>query len=214
MKKISLFCIGCLFSILLQAQSEHLKFMGIPLDGKISAFHKEMKKKGFSLDEIEGRKLHGIYIYNGVFAGEKSQVFVYYDDKTKIVYRAGVIITCYSKETVINKYENSRDMLEEKYSEDEGVLYAEKIKKDSLANEIMMKLGGASFEWKVVDEEEGYEATTFLIPNIDSGLRGEIRVYVRELFSNITNSIIYNLHILYTDCENDHSIEEIILDDF
>ena len=39
--------ICCLFSILLQAQTEHFKFMGIPLDGKISAFDRELKKKGF-----------------------------------------------------------------------------------------------------------------------------------------------------------------------
>ena len=46
-KRTILIGICCLFSILLQAQTEHFKFMGTPLDGKISAFDRELKKKGF-----------------------------------------------------------------------------------------------------------------------------------------------------------------------
>ena len=118
MKKLLSFLFAVFVILSAQAQSEHLKFMGIPLDGKISAFNKELQKKGFTLDEFAGKRLDGTYIYNGIFAGERAQVFVSYDDKTKIVYQAAVVIKSYSKELVISKYEDMRDMLEEKYSQD------------------------------------------------------------------------------------------------
>ena len=48
MKRILLFIVA-LFTILsINAQEvEHLTFMNIPIDGKISDFHKELKKKDF-----------------------------------------------------------------------------------------------------------------------------------------------------------------------
>ena len=52
MKKGLLMLFGCLFALAIQAQSEHLKFMGIPLDGKINDFQSQLLKKGCTLDEF------------------------------------------------------------------------------------------------------------------------------------------------------------------
>jgi hypothetical protein len=56
-KRVILTCICCLFSLFLQAQTEHFKFMGIPLNGKISSFDRELKKKGFKLDDFASKTL-------------------------------------------------------------------------------------------------------------------------------------------------------------
>ena len=53
MKKIMLLLLTCLFAfpILSVAQSqEHLKFMGIPLDGTITQFQAKLQAKGVNYD--------------------------------------------------------------------------------------------------------------------------------------------------------------------
>ena len=57
MKRILFFLVLAFVVFGTNAQNAHLKFMGIPLDGKISAFNKELKKKGFMLDEFAGKKI-------------------------------------------------------------------------------------------------------------------------------------------------------------
>lgn len=196
-----------------QEQSNHLKFMGIPLDGKISSFNKELQKKGFMLDELTGKRIGGTYIYNGYFAGEKAQVFVDYDEKSKIVYQASAIIKHYTKEQAISMYKEMRDMIETKYSQDEGVKFMQNII-DKNAEKIKEE-GISPFEWKKTLEENGYETTMFFIPDINTtrGLIGLIRVYVRETFSTITNSINYNLFISYTDDQNEDMQRKNRIDD-
>ena len=60
MKRILFFLVLAFVVFGTNAQNAHLKFMGIPLDGKISAFNKELKKKGFMLDEFAGKKLKAL----------------------------------------------------------------------------------------------------------------------------------------------------------
>lgn len=48
MKRFTSLIFAALFVIICQAQVEHLTFMGIPIDGKIKDFQKELKSKGFS----------------------------------------------------------------------------------------------------------------------------------------------------------------------
>lgn len=212
MRRFALTFVVYLIAVICQAQGSHLKFMGIPLDGKISAFNKELQKKGFTLDEFAGKRLDGTYIYNGIFAGERAQVFVSYDDKTKIVYQAAVVIKSYSKELVISKYEDMRDMLEEKYSQDDGIRLLENMKNEY--GEKMKEKGITPFEWKHTTKEDGYETTTFIIPNLNTrDLQGNITIFVKESFSNITYSTDYNLYIRYSDWQNDNSQRDNRMDD-
>ena len=50
MKKSMMLIIVCLMSMCIQAQTEHLKFMGIPLTGSITAFQEKLKAKGIEYD--------------------------------------------------------------------------------------------------------------------------------------------------------------------
>ena len=211
-KRFALSCICSLFSLLLQAQTEHLKFMGIPLDGKISAFDRELKKKGLELDNYTGKMLEGTYIYNGVFSGETAQIFVKYDNRTKNVYQASVVIKCYTKSSVIRKYEDIRDMLEKKYSQDEAVKFY--IDLNAEHGEEMKKDGLNLFEWKHTEEKDGYETTLFLIPNLGGReFRGTIEVFVGEMFSNVTYSTDYMLYIKYSDWKNENLHRENNIED-
>ena len=102
MKKI--FFIGFLLSLLFPidslAQQEHLKFMGIPIDGHVNNFRKKLKGKGLTFY----KKIDNNYVYKGKFAGDESNVFVKFDDKTKNVYGVGVIINCNSEKIAQDKY--------------------------------------------------------------------------------------------------------------
>ena len=86
-------------SMCIQAQTEHLKFMGIPLTGSITAFQEKLKAKGIEYDAEGSRQIKvGCRCFKGSFSGEKANFYVYYNEKTKIVYRAKAVITCLSKE--------------------------------------------------------------------------------------------------------------------
>lgn len=93
MKKLLLFVISCMMVIPVLAQEEHMKFMGIPINGKINNFKRQLEKKGLDFyAEVE----HS-YVFKGYFAGDASQIFVLFDNKTKDVYGVGVNIDCYSE---------------------------------------------------------------------------------------------------------------------
>lgn len=46
MKKLSFLLIALLMAIMANAQTEHLKFMGIPIDGTLDEFSNKLKKQG------------------------------------------------------------------------------------------------------------------------------------------------------------------------
>jgi hypothetical protein len=98
------------------AQTQHMKFMGIPLDGTISAFHQKLVAKGCKPD-VEYNKTApvGSRLFIGTFFGEKAKIFVYYNAKTKVVYRAKAVIDRSTEDMVIQQYNEVKSALEEKY---------------------------------------------------------------------------------------------------
>ena len=54
-------------------------------------------------------------MFTGIFAGEDSNIFVYYNEKTKIVYRAKAVLTLSGINLAKNKYNNFKEMLKDKY---------------------------------------------------------------------------------------------------
>lgn len=120
MKKVILFLIAFLVVTSSYAQKEHFQFMGIPIDGTISSFTKQLKKKGFVKDKLYNiveDYISGYRIFKGSFAGENNvNVVVFYDENTKLVNNVKVIIRCYSEEGVNDKYESYLSDLQMKYS--------------------------------------------------------------------------------------------------
>lgn len=120
MKKFWVILFASLMSLSIQAQIEHMKFMDIPIDGKISAFQKQIKKKGFfpdrKFDMLPKEYFASSRIYIGSFAGEdNAHLLVSFNNKTKIVYEAKVLIDCISEKQLFSKYNSFCSDYKNKY---------------------------------------------------------------------------------------------------
>jgi hypothetical protein len=118
-----LFCsvLSLFISILsVNAQSiKHMKFMGIPIDGKASAFCNKLESKGFYKDTED---VPNALCYVGKFYGEDANVQVNYTHDTYTVYSVNVYII---KKTVLELYPILRDYLkgvEDKYKYERKVV--------------------------------------------------------------------------------------------
>ena len=119
MKKSVILLLISLVSVCFSAQAEHLKFMGIPLTGTITQFQQKLAAKGVSHDKKASAIASvGTRIFSGKFAGSNAQIVVWYDADTKIVYGAKAIYECYSTTTRDNKYDDIKQMLSTKCSEE------------------------------------------------------------------------------------------------
>ena len=108
-----------MIAILAQAQTEHLSFMGIPLNGTIDQFQAKLQSKGCRQD-VQASKT-GCRIFNGSFEGEDSRLLIYYNEKSKIVYRAKAIIKRNTQEEIKQLLVKFKDMLQSKYdTKEEG----------------------------------------------------------------------------------------------
>lgn len=185
MKKITLSLIACLISLMVSAQVEHLKFMGIPLNGTITSFQAKLQAKGVKYDPLGSKQFGvGCRCFKGTFSNEKAYFYVYYNDKTKIVYRAKAVITCYNIEYGNRKFDSFSGMLKSKYSD--GEFYD--------------------------GEQDGYPALSILVP--DSKLEkslGQVGVYISNSSEPYIDEVY--LHIDYEDFANTNSNQEKNMDD-
>lgn len=208
MKKVLLMLLGCLFALAIQAQSEHLKFMGIPLDGKINDFQSQLLKKGCTLDNFlmkyGGPK--GSRFYEGSFAGNSAKIVVFFNEKTKKVYRAKAIISTYSEDQVKQKYFEMKSMLMDKYN----VQYRFRQKYGEALNDSVI----GDLKWYFEDTEGKYEFTSFMVIGVEVFERiGNIDLYVRERESSIGYRTEYDLHVDYIDKENNLADQDERMDD-
>lgn len=116
MKRIFSFFVMLVLTLGVMAQTQHMKFMGIPLNGTISAFHQKLVAKGCKHDvEVSNAVGAGSRIFTGTFFGEKADIHIYYNAKTKVVYRAKACIERSSEDDIFRKYNEVKSALEEKY---------------------------------------------------------------------------------------------------
>ena len=116
MKRFLSFFVMLVLTLGVMAQTQHMKFMGIPLNGTISAFHQKLVAKGCK-PEVEYNKTApvGARVFIGTFFGEKASIHVYYTAETKVVYRAKACIERDSEDMIIRIYNEVKSALEEKY---------------------------------------------------------------------------------------------------
>ena len=120
MKKIAFLILACFMSLTIQAQVEHIKFMGIPVDGTLKTFEKQLKKKGF-IPDARFKVLPKEYfpdskIFKGAFSDDYNVTLVVKCDKeTKIVNTVNVIIECNTETEMVRKYESYLSKYKEKY---------------------------------------------------------------------------------------------------
>jgi len=200
--------LGCLFALAIQAQSEHLKFMGIPLDGKINDFQLQLLKKGCTLDKLLMKYINpkGSRFYEGSFAGNSAKIVVFFNEKTKKVYRAKAIISAYSEEQIKQKYSEMKSMLMDKYD----IQYRFQQKYGEVLNDSVI----GDLKWYFEDTGGKFESTSFIVTGVEVFERiGDIDLFVREMESSISYQTEYGLHVDYIDKENNLADQDERMDD-
>lgn len=96
------------------AQTEHMKFKGVPMEGTLQTFTSKLKAKGFTPVAIQD----GVSLLNGEFAGCKDCTICAMADKSGMICKVSVIFPAMDKWGDLEGcYLNYKSMLSEKYGE-------------------------------------------------------------------------------------------------
>ena len=176
MKKLLFPLCFMIFAIASFAQTNaHIKFMGIPITGTIAQFQAKLVAKGCTYDKVTSSSIsNGTRAFKGTFIGNKVDIYVYYDTKTKIVYRTKAVVSGVSEEMAEQKYSRIKDLLSQKYGSDTGDMY--------------------------VGIQGGKESVSFISANDEGEINGSIDLFISQDEETwIRAPYNYNLHIDYND---------------
>ena len=105
-----------LLALTATAQTEHVRFLGVPLDGSIQQFQEELTARECSHDpETSATLPDGVRAFKGTYAGHDALLFVFYDETTSLVYQAQAVISCQSEEACEAVFEDINSQLQERY---------------------------------------------------------------------------------------------------
>lgn len=107
------FSILFFLSIFFSGMAQHMKFMGLPIDGTIDQFGKQLTSKGFSKSASDSKT--GYWSYNGYFNEKKVQLGVQYNAPTNKVFSVQVTYLCSDSMDGLFTYEEWKKKLEAKY---------------------------------------------------------------------------------------------------
>ena len=97
MKKSIILLVISILAFCSPVQAHHLKFMCIPLNGTITQFQQKLTAKGVKHNKQTSQMIPaGVRAFNGTFAGEKADIYVYYNLSSKVVYRAKAVAGYYT----------------------------------------------------------------------------------------------------------------------
>ena len=184
MKKIiSVFFALCL--CMAASAQQHMKFMGIPLDGTIDDFSMKLRSKGVTYDAAESKAAgKGIRKFCGTFMGEKATFTVFYNYKSKIVFSAVAELYYPTVESAHTPFVNLNDQLQQKYPDATCKEYTGPDgKTDGLAFDIFDETG---------DNRIGFILQTLRVPSSGYGI---------------------SICLTYTDTDNLMKSEKILSED-
>ena len=184
MKKIiSVFFALCL--CMAASAQQHMKFMGIPLDGTIDDFAMKLKAKGVTYDAAESKVAgKGIRKFCGTFMGEMATFTVFYNYKSKIVFSAVAELYYPTVESAHTPFVNLNDQLQQKYPDATCKEYTGPDgKTDGLAFDIFDETG---------DNRIGFILQTLRVPSSGYGI---------------------SICLTYTDTDNLMKSEKILSED-
>ena len=190
MKKLLLTLCCMLFAITTIAQTNnHIKFMGIPLTGTIAQFQAKLVAKGCAYNKVTSSSIsNGTRAFKGTFVGNKVDIYVYYDIKTKIVYRTKAVVSGVSEDLAEQEYSKMKDLLSQKYGSDSEDMY--------------------------VGTKDGKESVSFISANDEGKTNGSIDLFITQDEETwVRAPFNYNLHIDYNDRINTNKHENQQLDE-
>lgn len=132
MKKILSIFVMAFFALAICAQdsAEHLKFMGIELNGPITDFQKKLLAKGLTVSSSSNQLPAGMRSFDGTFSGEEAEIIVFYNTRSKEVYRAKAMISRKGKDSIEQLMSKMGSKLDAKYGTDSKI--SDKVKDDYL----------------------------------------------------------------------------------
>ena len=149
---------------------EHLKFMGIPLNGTIDNFQQKLAAKGIYVDkEWNKRARFGKRYFKGKFTGETCHISIFYTKK-KIVYGAQVYYSSSNEADADIFYKKIKILLQSKYGN----------------------------EYTKTEMKNGYEQFTVGILNPDGSLFGSIFLNMDKDRINYGETL-YSVAVSYYD---------------
>ena len=164
------------------AQTDHVRFLGIPLDGTIQQFQENLTGNGCSFDQKTSSLLPtGVRTFKGVFAGHDAQLFVFYDETTNLVYQAQAVITCHGEEACEEVFHDINNQLQAKY----GTLLSTKS----------IQFGHESYGYSILSEQRV--------------VMGDAGIFVTK---NENTPDEYSVYVQYTDTANMREHERQISD--
>lgn len=180
-----------LMCLALMTNAKHLEFMGVPINGSIATFQSKLQEKGCTLMKENNKLPSGVRGFNGVFAGKDCNIYVWYNHRTKQVYKVRAVTDCgYSIDNVHSTFYYFKNLLHQKY--DNQALNSDMLE-DSTNGEY-------EFDMAIIE------------PPIQEGahLMGTIEVRVLDYDGYPTT---YGISITYEDFDNSSKNEENTLND-
>lgn len=116
-----------LMAFVAQAQTEHMKFMGIPLDGSIEQFTTKLLNKGMTKDLAHSKASEGKRVFYGAFFDKSATIVVRYDQRTLTVYAAKAYIEFVSREQADEFFASIKSSIRNKYSFSSDWLVSERF---------------------------------------------------------------------------------------
>lgn len=99
-------------------ESEHMTFMGIPMGGTINDFQIELSKKNVFVSPDSKILPSGQRLFKGKFSGQQADILVWYNERSKLVYRGKALIERSGKELALQVLSSMEDKLDIKYGTD------------------------------------------------------------------------------------------------
>lgn len=165
--------------------------MGIPINGSISVFQAKLLNKGCTLMKHNSQLPTGVRGFKGVFAGKDCNIFVWFNHRSKIVYKVRAVTDCGSSlDNTHNTFTYLKNLLNQKY---EDVSLNSDMLEDSSIGEYDFSM--MLFQPPVVEGSE-------LIGHISLGI-----------IEYDTYPVSYGVAITYEDIENSTKNENDTLDD-
>lgn len=188
MPKIRYILLSILCMFALSGSAKHLAFMGIPINGTISTFQTKLSNKGCKVSNLNYQLPSGIRMFTGVFAGNDSEIFVYFNTKTKIVYKVRVLVKEPSLDIARSTFDYYKNLLSQKY---EDVCLTSDMLEDN-------GLGDYEFEFLIFSTplQEGAQLSGII----------DLDVYEYDDYE-------YAVRLDYTDYENAEKNEGSVMDD-
>lgn len=182
-----------------QNLTEHLSFMGIPINGTIIQFQTKLQAKGCFQDRAMSAQLNvGCRAFKGKFVDNKVDIYVYYDEKTKLVYRVKAVLSGTSESIADQQYEKIKGLLLTKYGTNFSN-YGTQSDKESLSILVASK-----------NLCENLDSSNTLSSN---GFKGEVDLFITKDDSILRFPFWFNLHIDYIDAINSEKHQNQSLDE-